>query len=138
MERDKCITGHTPDCSFCPPRRCFACAGAGAAQDKLWGVESLTRGEDFALVRLVPVWSFSGEVLGEREDFLWGNLFRSLGFLPHPSLASEASGFFLPLCHVSGHFCSEALPKATVTVRAGHPLNKRKAPTSSWHNGAPC
>lgn len=37
---------------------------------------------------------------------------------------------------MSGHGFSEALPQARVTVRTNDPLNKRRAPAPSWHNGA--
>ena len=55
-----------------------------------------------------------------------GTYFGVSASFPHPCLATEASGLFQLWCHGSGGFYSEALPKATVTVRTSHPLNKRR------------
>lgn len=65
-------------------------------QDKLWGVESLTRGEGFALVCLVPVWSFSGEVLGERRISFGGAYLGVLASFPIPAWPLRHRGSSCP------------------------------------------
>lgn len=85
------------------------------------------------------VWSVLAESSGRTRGFLLGEpIQESEPPSSVPVWPLRCQGLFMLPCHVSGCLCSEALSNATVTIRTSHSLNKRRARTSGWHDGAWC